>query len=497
MKRIYVILVLVTMLVFHVAVGNTLAVTRKIQIADFAVTGAENASELRSVLKNLLSSRIATEDIIAVDTAAGVIATISGSYSSFGKTFSIDASVKSPDGETLGQRYVQGESPNDLIPALGKLAEQLRPLLPVKPAASPVSVAAQFVPVTPVSAASAALNAAPKPAGDVVRVAPDAGPVLQQTRIEGTLIGIAPGRSLPGKEREFVVADARGVYLYRQADTLKKVAAYAIKPEGKILALDTADVDNDGVLEVYVTVVDREELVSVALAVTDKGFTPIAEKLPFFFRAVGLYGQNRKLIAQNAGRGVEDFFGDVRQVVKKGAIYSLGETIRLPKHADIFSFNFFADKEGKRLTAYIDRDRVLHIADEAGKELWKGADHVGGSETYFLRDEQQIQNISLDRYRWRFLEQRITISPEAEIIIPQNSGPLSVGNQRSYSKNSVTAFAWNGASLEERWHTAESPNYLADYFFDSETKELVMLLQTQKEGVFSKGASVIVTKIVK
>jgi len=467
-------LILISIVLISTPDSNAQAASRKIQIADFTVTGAENAGDLKTVLKNLLSTRIAKDDIIAVDSADGVIASITGSYSSFGKTFSIDATVKSSDGETLGQRYVQGESPNDLIPAIGKLAEQLRPLLPAKFQA--VTAPAEVLPA---------------------QVAPVAQPVTQQTRIEGTLIGLAPGRVLPGKEREFVVADAKRVYLYRQTDSLKKIAEYALKTEGKILAVDTADADNDGILEAYLTVVDREELVSVALAVTEQGFTPIAEKLPFFFRAFGLYGKNRKLIAQYAGRGPEDYYGDVRQVVKKGAAYSLGETIKLPKHADIFSFNFFADKDGKQLTAYIDRDRVLHIADEAGKDLWKGADHVGGSETYFLRDEQQLQNISLDRYRWRFIEQRIVISPEGEIIVPQNSGTLSIGNQRSYSKNSVAAFVWNGASLEERWRTAEDPNYLADYFVDTELKELVMLVQTQKEGVFSKGTSVIVTKKIK
>ena len=489
-------MILVTMVFFSISHIDALATTRKIQVAEFTVTGAENAGDLKTVLKNLLSSRMASDDITVVNAADGVIAMITGSYASFGKTFSIDATVKSSDGETLGQRYVQGESPNDLIPAIGKLAEQLRPLLPAKfqavtdPAALPAQVA-------PVATTAGGLNIVPKPAEDVVRVAPVSQPVTQQTRIEGTLIGIAPGRVLSGKEREFVVADAKRVYLYRQTDSLKKIAEYALKTEGKILAVDTADADNDGILEAYLTVVDREELVSVALAVTEQGFTPIAEKLPFFFRAFGLYGKNRKLIAQYAGRGSEDYYGDVRQVVKKGVAYSLGETIKLPKQADIFSFNFFSDKDGKQLTVYIDRDRVLHIADEAAKELWKGADHVGGSETYFLRDEQQIQNISLDRYRWRFIEQRIVISPDGEIIVPQNSGTLSIGNQRSYNKNSVAAFAWNGASLEERWRTAEYPNYLADYFVDTELKELVMLVQTQKEGVFSKGTSVIVTKKIK
>ncbi len=487
-------LVLVIVLVFNVPVGNALAAAQKIQVEEFTVTGTENAADMKTVLKNLLSSRIASDDVIVVDSADGVIAKITASYSSFGKTFSVDASVKNSAGEMLGQRYVQGESPNDLIPALGKLADQLRPLLPVKHPAVPAPAAALMAPIVPVSAVATGLHVTPDPA---VQVDPVTQPVVQQTRIEGTLIGIAPGRPLPGKEREFVVADARGVYLYRQTDSLKKIAEYVIKTEGKILAVDTADVDNDGVLEAYVTVVDREELVSFALTVTEQGFTPIADRLPFFFRAVGLYGQNRKLIAQHAGRGTEDFYGDVRLVVKRGAAYSLGESIKLPKHADIFSFNFFIDREGKQRTAYIDRDRVLHVTDEAGKELWKSADHVGGSETYFLRDEQQIQNIALDRYRWRFIEQRIIISPEGELIVPQNGGTLSVGNHRSYNKNSVTAFSWNGVSLEERWHTMESPNYLADYFIDSERKELVMLEQTQKEGVFSKGASTIITKKIK
>lgn len=475
------ILILIAVAFFHVAVGNVMAAPHKVQVTEFTVTGSENAQEMKHLLKNLLSSRIAAGGILVVDDADGVIARITGGYSSFGTVFSIDASVKNARGELLGQRYVQGESQNELIPAIGRLADQLRALLPV-----PLPSAVAPVPV-----------AVPTPAEDIVRIAPSSQPVTQQTRIEGTLIGIAPGRKLPGNEREFVVADATRVYLYRQTETLKKVAEYALATEGKILSVDTADVDNDGVLEVYVTVMDREELVSVALAVTESGFTPIAVKLPYFFRAVGLYGQNRKLFAQYAGRGTEDFYGDVCQVVKKGAVYSLGEPIKLPKHAHIFSFNMFADGEGKQRTAYIDGNGKLHIADGLGKELWKGGDRFGGSEMFFLRDEQQMQNVSLDRYRWSFIEQRIIITPEGEIIVPQNSGLLSIGNNRSFSKNTVKGFAWNGAALEEQWHTNESSSYLADYFYDVERKEVVSLEHTQKEGVFSKGASAIFTKKIK
>lgn len=450
-----------------------LAAPQKIQIAEFSVTGAENASELKAVLKNLLSTRIATDGVVVTDDGNGIIARISGSYTAIGKAFSIDASVKNAAGETLGQRYVQGESQNDLIAAIGKLADQLRPLLTV----------------TPVPAIA-------KPAEDIVRSAPASQPLAQQTRIEGALLGIAPGRKLSGNEREFVTADEKAVYLYRQTETLKKVAEYPLKSPGKILSIDTGDVDADGYLEVYVTVMDRDQLVSVALSVTDQGFAPIANNLPYFFRAVELNGQSRKLVAQFAGRGADDFYGDVCFLVKKGNTFSLGTPVKLPKHGQVFSFNSFTAAEGKQYAVYIDTDGQLRVADGAGKELWKGNDRFGGSEVYYLRDEQQMQNVAMDRYRWRFLEQRVTVTNAGEIIIPKNSGLLAIGNNRSYSKSILTAYVWNGANLEERWHTKESPSYLADYYYDADHKELVLLEHAQKEGVFSKGASVIIIRKV-
>jgi hypothetical protein len=58
------------------------------------------------------------------------------------------------------------------------------------------------------------------------------------------------------------------------------------------------------------------------------------------------------------------------------------------------------------------------------------------------------------------------------------------------------AFRWNGAALDEVWHTKESQNYLADYYYDAVLKELVMLEVVKKEGLLDKGASTIAVKKV-
>jgi hypothetical protein len=220
-------LILISLLFFQVYGTGVLAATQKVQVAEFSITGAENANELKGVLKNLLSSRLAAHDLQVVNETGDASARIDGSYTAIGTSFSIDASVKTGSGKTLGQRFVQGDSQNDLIPAIGRLADQLQALLQATQTASPA--AGTVVPLV-----------APSAAGEVVRFAPSSQPAVLQTRIEGTLLGIAPGRKLPGNEREYVVAGAGVVYLYRLAESLKRVAEYPLKREGKILSIDTA-----------------------------------------------------------------------------------------------------------------------------------------------------------------------------------------------------------------------------------------------------------------
>jgi hypothetical protein len=53
------------------------------------------------------------------------------------------------------------------------------------------------------------------------------------------------------------------------------------------------------------------------------------------------------------------------------------------------------------------------------------------------------------------------------------------------------SFAWNGASLDEKWHTRQSQNYLADYAYNEDTNELFLMEVVKKEGLFDKGASAV------
>ena len=208
-----------------------------------------------------------------------------------------------------------------------------------------------------------------------------------------------------------------------------------------------------------------------------------------------MQGQEKKIYAQQTARD-SDFFGDLYEVKKKGTLFGISDPLKLPRYANIFNTATFLNKEGKRLFAVLKQDGYLLVFDETGKNLWESSDKYGGSESFFTREDLANMHVTGAPRRKIFLEQRITVTKGGEIIVPKNDGFFVIGNNRSYSKNSVFAFAWNGVALDELWHTKQSQNYLADYRYDEATKELLMLEVVKKAGIIEKGASALFIKKV-
>jgi hypothetical protein len=71
-----------------------------------------------------------------------------------------------------------------------------------------------------------------------------------------------------------------------------------------------------------------------------------------------------------------------------------------------------------------------------------------------------------------------------------------LGNSRTYKKGAVYCLVWNGSSLEEKWRTRETQNYMPDYQFDEARNELLMLQTVQRSGFMIRGASSLTIKKV-
>lgn len=314
-------------------------------------------------------------------------------------------------------------------------------------------------------------------------------------RLTGTLIGIAPAKTEADGTQEFYVADEQALRLYRKGEAMKLVAEVPFSPRERLIALDSADLDGDGTAEAYLTIVDGDSLASQVWVSGKDSLKRVAAKLPYYFRGMALEGKDHRIYAQQMSSD-RDFYGDVHELVKKGDRFELKNPITLPRFGHIYNFNRFRDGTGNIYTVVINDDGYLIVYSSAGEELWRSSDKFGGSATYFRREDLSNVRTTGDPFRWIFLEQRITVTPAGEVIVPKNEGMFVIGNNRLYKKSSIYAFTWNGSSLDEIWHTKQSQNYLADYFYDPGRKEIVALEVVKKEGLLEKGASVVAVKKV-
>jgi hypothetical protein len=500
------IILLATLLVPLMA-QTSFAARVRVFVADMSAIGVPNKDEMKTTLQTLLAARLNSDRIMAVGSAGEADAIVTGTYVVLGKVFSMDAMARTNGGKTLTRVYIQGDSGEELIPAVGKLAEKLAAELDKAyaggqsatsaPAALPAPLAAQAPLAAPKSDFIKNEQVRPVPAGEFIKPTEmeqgNTGGWLSK-RLIGAANLMAVGASLPDGGREIFLAENCRLSYYRQAGDMKLVAETELRSSEKIISLDT--IDGSKGIEIYVTLIRGDEPASQVWQVQGDKLVKLAEDLPYFFRAFSLAGGPKKLYAQAMGRDSE-FFGDVFEATRSGNEIALKNPIKMQRFGDIYTFNQFRGQDGKMFTVVINPDGYLIVYGPDRKELWRSNDKFGGSELYYLKEDTSVNARVMDsKYRWIFMDMRIQVATGGAVLVGKNDGFWVLGNARSYKKGSVYCFAWNGSSLEEKWRTRETQNYMPDYYFDEARNELLILQTVQRSGVTSRGASSLAIKKV-
>ena len=441
-------------------------------VTEFTVSPAESG-DLKNTLKRLLSSRLSGDGITPVDAPSEADVIVSGSFTQLGKIFSLDAVVKTAAGKPLATAFEQGDSPDSMIPAVGKISAKLKEDI-LKQYQQKAAAPLPAVTAAPLPAVNAA------PSGDIVRQGVSTN--WTSKRITGAKSSLAPGHA-----KDFFLAGGDSFGLYRQGASVALINEVKLPSPQKLLAVDS--VQSGDQIMAFVSIMDRESPSSRVYTVVNDKLKLVAKDLPYLFRTIALNGGPKLLYAQETGR-IEDFHGDLHEASFSNGSLKLKNPIKLPKFANIFNFNSFRDPSGNSYTTAFSEGGYLIVYSDKGEELWRSNEKFGGSENSFQRRHTAANEwASGVPFKSRFLDQRIFVTEKGEIIVPQNDGFFVLGDSRSYTKHSVVAFGWNGSALEERWRTKLSKNYLADYFYEPRAKELVLLEVVQKGGVINKGAS--------
>lgn len=489
----------------------------KTHVAEFAVMGAGNKDELKSALPGMLASRLDQNQLQLVEKPEQAELLIQGSYAQFGKLFSIDILLKNTVSGSIAKVFEQGDSQDELLPAISRLSQKISQHIPRFQTAGPSpttlttpSAAPSATPVSPASVPAAQAQVVPKPAPAPLSYKVEAAPPAAAEEryvvksglprqnspgswssepIDGVFSSLALGRTLPSGEREIFLAGEQTLRYLRSSSDLKQISEISLPASAKILAIDTADLDRDGTPEVYVSIIDRKSVSSRIYQPTDKGLELLVDNQPWLYRGIGTTLADRAIFVQGVSAS-GDYQNNVAELAKNGRQFTTTSRT-LPRHGTIYNFSRFTASDGTQKWVVVDEDGYLLVYGADGNQLWKSGDKFGGSETYFNYDTVAQQRSKSDKYRWNFLEQRIVALADGTLLVPRNDGNFNIGNNRSYSKHSLFGLAWSGAMLKEAWHTRQAPSYLADYAYDPASREVILLEIVQHPGLFASGKAVI------
>lgn len=487
----------------------------KAYVNRFSVSIPENKEELKGSLQTLLMSRLNSEEIQAVENQSDADIQITGSYIVFGSVFSLDILAKTSSGVFIDRVFVQGDTQNELIPSVAEMARDLQRAilkwhrsLTAKTTENPLPSAAEQVIQ---AAVTKEFSQEPKPVKKVKKEPPSEARPLNMARLpetqkpkkttekpwtseplSGGLNGVASGRTIAEEGREiFVSGDSRLRY-YLRGKSLQLLAEVVFEADEKVIGIDVADLDQNGVPEVYLSILKGSLPASRVYIPENNQLKMVKDNIPYLFRGV-TEERMKKVFAQKLD-AAGNFTGDIYELIKNGDSFTPKNPIQLPLFGNLYNFSRFIDSKGKRFFIVAHPEGYLLVYSKDKKQLWKSRDKFGGRESSPCPSENSDPSPALFPSCSFSPSQRILIGSSGEIIVSRNSGLMVSGTVRSYSKNNVMVLFWDGVSLKEKGRTEQSQNYLADFSYDAAAGELLLLEVEPKTNTGGERAGRIVLK---
>ncbi len=309
----------------------------------------------------------------------------------------------------------------------------------------------------------------------------------RSTTIPRAISAMALGDLTGDGTEEMVTLAGSRLEVFRSVDrTLASFVSYRLDPGLRIHALNLADLNGDGRVEIYLSATDGLDVASMVLAWQRQGgFTVLAERLPWYLRPLSVPGAGWRLAGQERGGERLDlvrpgvFLLDI-DTVDAGFRLSRGRQLPLPRGINLFDFVYAdVDGDGGMETVAVDRREKLRLYGPDNQLLWVSRESYAASSTALgpsmgmASERGTAGTLSVDEEAERetfFLPgrlQAVDVNGDGRdhlVVNQSESTVLSFFHKlRSYEGGAVLGLAWDGEGLVEAWRTGNFRGYIADH----------------------------------
>lgn len=454
---------------------------------------------------------------------------------SIGTSYSLDAKVYTSDGSLPVETfYSSANNENELISAVDKLALDIaeRSFKKRIPAPSVPTVAYPATPDIPAAPSSSFQTAHPDRAfmqpGQYG--GPTGSPFIRPMGLSGhmgftktqnlnlSIQGLDVGDIDGDGADDVVIASPNKITAYHIiGNRLQKFGEVSTLVKNRLIAVNIADLDNNGKAEIYATGIDWVTPDSFAVEWDGKDFTYLFKDEKWYVKPMDVPGPGLILAGQPGGIDSPFTSGIYEMEIINGSLQSK-EQLPVPDKINLYDFSMAdLDGDGKVEIITIDQADRLKVLQTSGRQRWKGDDRFGGSLRYVggrsryargsgpssaKEDIDGLEEVSEDR---SYIPSRIVVEDInndnlPDIIVNKNLSTASrvLKNLKNYPSGEIHGLFWNGIGLSELWHTKKLDGYVASYQLVKDKQDnnkavlyVGLVLQTGWMDVFSAKESTV------
>ncbi|RLA37142.1 MAG: hypothetical protein DRQ64_09705 [Gammaproteobacteria bacterium] len=463
------------------------------ETVDKVMAQAQKADEIKGTL-NESSARI-------IGANMGVDYILFGSLTHFGESVSLDASMVDITGEKATLTFFkQSNSMGDVIPMVNTFAGDIN----LKVFNRSISNELYAKPQPQSSQAPGGLQSADGRAGEssggFINLQQAGGKGFSTLlKFEGVIGTMATGDLNKDGVVQVVTASDYEILIHKlENNKLIVTNKLEFNSTNRIIALDIADINNNGYPEIFVTSLNihREGLQSFVLEYNGSAYVTIADKQSYYFRVIDGPDKAKILLGQKSAG--HPFHGNIYTMAVAGGHYVPDQKLRLPRSVSVLSLakGSVTIKDAVEYVL-INEHGWLTVVSDTGMIDWKGNKKFGGTAHYFLLSREDPDGSYQERIYLnpRILFYDIGDTGKFEIFAVRNEELAGgvFGRYKRFTKGSLEILSWNGIALAPVSKTRSVQGWISDFAIadiDGDGKDELVVCVVGKSKLLTGSKSV-------